>query len=80
MISALLISHNIFFKLFVYFLYFTSYGNVDFIAIRLFVSIPIFSLLDATLNCCKFAGIHFFNFQKCKIKLFIFNFFVDKFM
>ena len=49
MISALLISNKIFFKLFVYFLYFTSYGNVDFIAIRWFVSIPIFSLLDAKL-------------------------------
>ena len=48
MISALLISHKIFFKLFVYYLCFTSYGNVDFIAIRLFVSIPIlaFSMLN----------------------------------
>ena len=49
MISALLISHKIFLKLFVYFLCYTSYGNMDFIAIRLFVSIPIFSLLDAKL-------------------------------
>ena len=49
MISALLISHKIFFKLFFNFLCFTSYGNVDFIAIRFFVSIRIFSLLDAQL-------------------------------
>ena len=49
MISALLISHQIFLKLFFYFLCFTSYGIVDFIAIRFFVSIRIFSLLDAKL-------------------------------